>query len=544
MKIYSFSPFGYEGVLVTVEVDFKVGFIGVDIVGLADSAIKESRERMASAINNSDITFPPARILINLSPADQKKEGAGFDLPLALSLLFKKEKTLQENPAFFTGEEKPFDNRTGLADFNINKCTEDPILIMGELELSGAVRGVRGVNAAASSAFSKGISKCIVPKVNEDEARAVSGMRVYGAVTLTDAFEALSHPEYFLTQYEAPIKEEGFNDVEVIEGVEFLKVEPGYDYVEIKGQKNLVRALQIAAAGGHNLIAIGSPGCGKTMAIQKFPSLLPLLTLEESQSVTRIMSLAGLLSPDKPRMRIAPFRSPHQSASMEGICGGGPNCTPGELSLAHNGVLFLDEAAEFKPSVLQTLRIPLETGTVTIARAGRSSTYPASFQLLMASNPCPCGNYGSTTKICLCNAKAIENYWKKFSAPLIDRIDLRVPVASEASVPSSEKTSTSTAELRPAIALAIRTARERQGKRNARLTNSEVAEFCKIDSDCHATLDMAEERYGFSPRSITSILKTSRTIADMAGEKSIQKEHLLEAIKYKKAFTNFMDMNM
>lgn len=546
MQIYSFSPFGYEGALVSVEVDLRKGLPGIDMVGLADGAVKESRERMRSAIRNSGLQFPLYRVLINLSPADLKKEGAGFDLPIALAVLVaneEKKNDPDEEDDIVQDDILESDNSASeIIEFD----DTSPVLIMGELELSGKIRAVRGINAAASSAYESGITRCIVAKDNAAEAREVSGMKVYGADSLSDAFKALCDKTKFQTSEEAGDNNSTATDENtvIIDGVAFQKVTSEYEYAQVKGQRFLVRGLQIAAAGGLNLIAIGSPGCGKTMAIQKFPGLLPLLTTAESQPVMRIMSLAGILSLNSPKVRVPPFRAPHQTASMEGLCGGGPYCTPGEASLAHNGVLFLDEAAEFKQTVLQALRIPLESGTITLSRAGRSSTFPASFQLLMAANPCPCGNYGSETKVCLCSARAVEMYWKKFSAPLIDRIDIRIPVKIESEIPNSEKTSITTDELRVEIARAIKTQRERQKKRNGRLTSDEIEKFCKIDDETQSLLSMAETRYGFSQRSLASILKTARTIADMAGSQNILIDHVREAIKYKKSFTNFMDMKM
>lgn len=546
MQVYSFSPFGYEGSLVSVEVDLRNGLPKFDMVGLADGAVKESRERVQSAIRNSGLKFPLYRVLINLSPADLKKEGAGFDLPIALSILIaaeEKKNSPDDDGADYSDD---IDGSGEGGEDPIEFDDASPILIMGELELSGKIRAVRGINAAASSARECGISRCIVAKDNAAEARQVAGMKVYGADSLFDAFGALCDKSKFQTSQDAAdnVTSDIDENTDIIDGVTFQKVTSEYEYAQVKGQKFLVRGLQIAAAGGLNLIAIGSPGCGKTMAIQKFPGLLPLLTTAESQPVARIMSLAGLLSIHSPKVRVPPFRAPHQTASMEGLCGGGPYCTPGEASLAHNGVLFLDEAAEFKPTVLQALRIPLESGEITLSRAGRSSTFPASFQLLMAANPCPCGNYGSETKICLCSARAVEMYWKKFSAPLIDRVDLRVPVKSESEIPNSEKTCVTTAQLRVEIARAIKTQRARQGKRNGRLAQDEIDKFCKIDDETQALLNMAETRYGFSQRSIASILKTSRTIADMAGCDNITSNHVREAIKYRKSFTNFMDMKV
>lgn len=520
MQIYSFSPFGYEGALVTVEVDLRRGIPATDIVGLADGAVKESRERMQAAIRNAGFEYPPERVLISLSPADLKKEGAGFDLPVALAVL---------------GAKAQAEGASGFID--------EPLLVMGELELSGRVRAVKGVHAAVSTAAASGIMRCIVPVQNADEAREIAGVHVYGADSLENAFQAMSDPSFFVAgdiDTRAEAVPAGCLEKD---GIYFPEISTGYEYAELKGQRQLVRALQIAAAGGHNLIALGAPGCGKTMAIQKFPAINPVLTTDEAQSVTRIWSLAGLIKPSEPLIRIPPFRIPHQTASIEGICGGGPTCRPGEISLAHNGVLFLDEAAEFRSSVLQMLRVPLENGTITLSRAGRSTSYPARFQLLMAVNPCPCGNYGSRTKICLCSLKSIEQYWKKFSAPLLDRIDLRVFVEnkSEEEGEIEERPGlTTTEEIRTDIARAVKAQRKRQGSKNAQLSPQEILDFCPLDAEARKVLDNATLRYGFSPRAISSCLKVARTIADLAGEKDIQADHMIEAVEFHKLCTNLV----
>ena len=514
MQIYSFSPFGYEGALVTVEVDLRRGIPATDIVGLADGAVKESRERMQAAIRNAGFEYPGERVLISLSPADLKKEGAGFDLPVALGVLAAKAE-----------------------DDGAGAFIDEPLLVMGELELSGRVRAVKGVHAAVSTAAASGIMRCIVPVQNADEAREIAGVQVYGADSLENAFRALSDPSFFVGRSGAGSEKEAPAGCVECEGVFFPEIAPGYEFAELKGQKKLVRALQIAAAGGHNLIAMGAPGCGKTMAIQKFPAINPVLTVEEAQSVTRIWSLAGLIKPSEPLIRIPPFRIPHQTASIEGICGGGPTCRPGEISLAHNGVLFLDEAAEFRSSVLQMLRVPLENGTISLSRAGRTTVYPARFQLLMAVNPCPCGNYGSKSKICLCSLKSIDQYWKKFSAPLLDRVDLRVFVenkAEENCEPQPRPGLTTTEEIRTGIARAVKAQRKRQGLKNAQLSPQEILDHCALDPEGRKLLDNATLRHGFSPRAISSCLKVARTIADIAGEKDIKGEHMEEAIDFHK----------
>ena len=527
MHIYSFSPFGYEGSLVPVEVDLRRGIPTVDIVGLADGTVKESRERMQAAIRNSGLEFPLERVLISLSPADLKKEGAGFDLPIALAVLCAK-------------------NKIGAAESVPTIIDGEDILVLGELELSGKVRHVKGVFSAVSTAASAGILKCIVPAANAEEAREVQGMKVFGADTLEEAFIALDHKENFTERKNNSAYEKNLENVESVEDILFPKVSPGFEFAEIKGQARLLRSLQVAAAGGHNLIAVGEAGCGKTLSIQRFLALLPLLTKEEGQSVTRILSLAGLLPPEESLVRIPPFRTPHQTASIEGICGGGPSCRPGEISLAHNGVLFLDEAAEFKTGVLQMLRVPIETGKITLVRAGRSSVFPANFQLLMAANPCPCGNFGSKTKICLCSPRAVELYWKKFSAPLLDRIDIRVHAENESDKTEEKplvQKNFSTNELRKGIARATKAQRKRQGKKNARLVPSEIAEFCKLDNESKSVLDNASLRYGFSPRAISSCLKLSRTIADMEERENIIFKDVMEAVSMRKSLSTFMDFS-
>ena len=379
--IYSFSPFGYDGSIVSVEVDLRHGIPVTDIVGISDGAVKETRERVQSAIRNSGLDYPSERVLISLSPADLKKEGTGFDLPIALGILQK-------------------------------NFTED-VLIMGELELSGAIRPVRGVHAACSSALEKGIQYAIVPTENLNEALE-TGIRAFGCDTL---YEAYKLPDALSTRQIATV--DSYDNT-----ISFREPD---EKLSIKMTEKEMLALVVGASGRFNMMFFGSPGCGKTMLMQYMQYLTPSLTEEESKSVKRIYSLAGLPLKDENRT-YPPFRIPHQTASIEGICGGGPNCRPGEITLAHNGVLFLDEAAEFRSSVLQMLRVPLENKSITLSRAGRSTTYPANFQLLMALNPCPCGNYGSKDKICLCSKKSVELYWKKIGGPLLDRVPIRLHI--------------------------------------------------------------------------------------------------------------------
>ena len=509
MNIVSFSPFGYEGNIVSVEVDLRRGIPAVDLVGLADNAVKEARERMRSAIINSGFDFPKERVLISLSPADLKKEGAGFDLAIALVVMI--------NP--------------------INeKLVDKTVLVMGELELSGNLRPVRGIHAAVSTAISLGIKTCIVCSENAPEACGIRGMKVLSCNNLKEAYDSITSLGDDSEEIETNEKIQQKNN-----SVEFLPVDLSQDFSLIKGLPFLVRGLQIAASGGHNLLAYGPPGCGKTLALQRFSSLLPCLETEESLSVTRIYSLAGLLPPKSSLIKKRPFRIPHQSASLEGMIGGGINCRPGEISLAHNGVLFLDEAAEFRTSVLQSLRVPIESGKVTLSRAGRHTVFPAEFQLLIATNPCPCGNFGSDTKICVCSAHAVEQYWKKFSGPLLDRMDIRVPVfnsseniLAEDKKQENEQISFSTEFLRKEIATAIKVQKSRQGKLNARLLPEEINYYCKLDEECNDFMNSQIKKYDFSARGVHSCIKLARTIADMQESYAIRLEDLKEAVSYRK----------
>lgn len=540
MNIFSFSPFGYEGALVSVEVDLRRGIPAVDIVGLADSAVKESRERMRAAIRNCGLNFPQERVLINLSPADLKKEGAGFDLPIALAVLGA------SATCTGTSTSAPSTNLPTNDDMANELLANLSVLVMGELDLAGNVRPVRGVHAAVATAKEHGITHCIVPKQNVPEA-SVSGMYLYGASTVADAFNALKRDALqsaFSLQKDTFAQSKEF----VSHGIAFPPLDANCDFKTVKNCGVLVRALQIAAAGRHNLLVFGSPGCGKTLALQRFTSILPCLSREESATVTRIYSLAGLIEPGGSQLKVRPFRMPHQSASIEGMMGGGLGCRPGEVSLAHNGVLFLDEAAEFRTSVLQMLRVPLETGSITLSRAGRCTTYPSDFQLLLATNPCACGNFGSKEKVCLCSARSVEQYWKKFSAPLLDRIDLRVslvdnePFASEINSSAQNNfakdfsyyNEISSAKLRAPIALAVHQQMRRQQKWNANLSAEECASYIKLCDKVEEALQKAMMLHNFSMRAEACVRKLARTIADLEGSEEIAIHHLEEAVFFRR----------
>jgi len=476
MAIYTFSPFGYDGSIVTVEADLRRGIPAVDIVGLADGAVKESRERMKAAIRNSGFELPAERILISLSPCDLKKEGAGFDLSIALAVLAEKE------------------------DYPRSQAAK--VMVMGELELSGKLRPVKAVYPALVAAVESGIGYAIVPKGSETA--VPNGINVEYAEDLREAYDALCRFDEDECYGNDSDEEEKEENTEM--KIEFDEI-PENNLDSIEGHNGLKYAMAVAVAGGHHLLAYGAPGCGKTMTLQHLPELMPKLLHEESQSTTRIYSLAGLLNPNEGFMKRRPFRMPHQTATIEGMCGGGVHVRPGEISLAHNGVLFLDEAAEFRSSVLQMLRVPLETHSITLARAGRCTIYPARFQLVMATNPCPCGNYGSKDKICLCSAKSVEMYWRKFSGPLLDRISIRFNVEDD----EFSGDDYSLENLRRRIKLAWERQYKRQGKLNQDLNPQEVLDFIKTTDGVKSELS----NLNLSVRATTNILKLARTIADM-----------------------------
>ena len=482
--INTFSPFGYEGAMISVEVDLRRGIPAIDIVGLADSAVKESRERMRTAIKNSGLEFPQERVLLSLSPADLKKEGSGYDLSIALAIL---------------------EAQYGL---EIN----DNVFVMGELELSGRCRFVDGINAALQSASLHNVEYAIVPK--DDRIVVPNGIKVKQVISLTEAYFALcdiangDFSEFDENKDTTPTYSVEFNN----DGFESLDL--------IEGNNGLKLAMAVAVAGRHHMIVWGRPGCGKTMVLHHMPSITPELSYDEAQSVNRIFSLAGLPDPKK-----RPFRHPHQTCSIEGMCGGGPNCKCGEISLAHNGTLFLDEAGEFKSSVLQMLRVPLENHSITLCRAGRSTVYPANFQLVMAVSPCPCGNLGVKDRTCLCSAKIIEQYWRKFSAPLLDRIAIRVDKNND-----TEELTFSQTELRSMIKRAFEAQHERNVY-NEQMSLEQLDKFAPLHNESSKYLESLMWKRNLSIRQVVNIRKVARTIADMRGFKDITLDDVKRAEK-------------
>ena len=464
--IYSFYNWGYEGSIVSIEVDLRHGIPATDFVGLADSSVKETRVRVQSAIRNSNLDYPSERVLISLSPADLRKEGAVFDLPIALGIL---QKNFTEN-----------------------------VLVMGKLDLSGGIRSVRGVHAACSTALASGIQYAIVPTANLGEALA-TGIKAIGCDTLCDAYKL---PDALSTKNIATV--DSYDET-----ITFREPDSEYkDKIEMTEKEML--ALVVGASGRFNMMFFGSPGCGKTMLMQYMQYLTPSLTEEESKSVKRIYSLAGYCNKDENKV-YPPFRTPHQTASIEGICGGGPNCRPGEITLAHNGVLFLDEAAEFRSSVLQMLRVPLENKTITLSRAGRTTTYPANFQLLLAMNPCPCGNYGSKDKICLCSAKLVDMYWKKIGEPLLDRVPIRLHIDPE----EGERKEYSLEELQSYVKRATEESR-RLGASFRDLTVEQIYNFIPVN--VFERLTKIADEYGWFERRRYDLYRVWITIVSAFGD--------------------------
>ena len=543
MDIVSFSRFGYGGEIVKIETDLRKGIPATEIVGLPDGAVRESRERVKAAIINSGFEFPRERILINLSPADLKKEGSAFDLAIALSVLSAKD----------AGRDGG-----GLGG---------AVMVLGELELSGAVRKVRGISSAIAGAVESGIGTFILPEENYAEAEIFPDVKIFPVASLEQAYALLKEGAIGLSE-----EGEGCEASTASQAARHRQP-PEYEIVwpdvqgelgsfdDIAGQGTLIRALEIAAAGGHHVLVYGPPGCGKTMAITRFPTILPLLDAETSAVLTRIRGTAGLAeaassgaAAGECGMRLAaPFRMPHQNSSLEGMVGGGKHCSPGEISLAHGGVLFLDEAALFRSSVLQALRAPLESGNVTLSRAGRHTTFPARFQLLAAMNPCPCGKFGVAGRICTCAPNMVARYWQQLTEPILDRIDIRVEAALPPAVAEEKKSGGSSVQER--LRKSVSCARLRQWERNrdserqytgpdwlnAYLTPAEIGRVCVLTGGARAFIKEAASRHKLSGRSIHSLLKVARTIADTDGSEQIAEEHLGEALSLRTWSPNVPD---
>ena len=498
-KVLSSAVIGIDAYVVEVEVDISQGLPSFSTVGLPEGAVRESKERVKAAIKNSGYHFPSDRITVNLAPADIKKEGSAFDLPMALGILAA----------------------TGL----VNRSSYSGYLFLGELALDGLIRPVRGVLPMAMAAKKLGLKGIFLPEENASEAAVVEGIDILPVNALAQVIGALRgiaklspFKVDIAKLFQAPVSDVDFKDV--------------------RGQENAKRAVEISATGGHNLIMIGPPGSGKTMLAKRLPTVLPVLSFEESLDTSKIYSVMGLMPSGHGLITLRPFRSPHHTISDAGLIGGGQNPKPGEVSMAHNGVLFLDELPEFRRNVLEVLRQPMEDGQVTISRANSTVAYPAEFMLVAAMNPCPCGFLGDPKRECICTTLQIQRYRAKISGPLLDRIDLHMEVPA---VPYKDLAGISEGASSVEILKRVMGARKIQEERfartkiftNARMNSRHIKKYCRIDSESGALLEKAMDRFGLSARAHARILKIARTIADLEGRAEIGAPHVAEAIQYR-----------
>jgi len=498
-KVLSSAVIGIDAYIVQVEVDISQGLPAFATVGLPEGAVRESKERVKASIKNSGYHFPSDRITVNLAPADIKKEGSAFDLPMALGILAA----------------------TGL----VPKASFDQYIILGELSLDGLIRPVKGALPIAITAKEMDLKGIFLPVENAPEAAVVEGIGIYPVETLFQLVETLLGVSK-IDPYEVDMKEL------------FQKPEHLVDFGDVRGQENVKRTMEIAAAGGHNLILIGPPGAGKTMLTRRFYTILPQLSFQEALETSKVYSVMGLMPKGHGLIRARPFRAPHHTISDAGLIGGGQSPKPGEVSLSHNGVLFLDELPEFKKNVLEVLRQPMEDGSVTIARASSTVTYPANFMLVAAMNPCPCGFLGDPKRECACTYLQVQRYRSKISGPLMDRIDIHMEVPS---VQFRDLSSKEGGQSSSEILERVEKAREIQTKRfqrmkihtNASMNSRQIRRFCAVDSESDDLLEIAMDKLGLSARAHSRILKIARTIADLEENPDIHSQHVAEAIQYR-----------
>lgn len=502
VKTYGAAVRGIDAVTITMEVSVKGGQAVFTLVGLPDSAIKESRERISSALNVNDWKIPSKSVTINMAPADIKKEGSAYDLPLAIGILAASEEIKKEQLEHY--------------------------MIMGELSLDGTLQPIRGALPIALQAKAAGFKGLILPQSNAREAGVVDGLDVYGMLTIVDVVRFLEG-----TQQVEPVQ------VDLSGEFEQQVLSTDADFADVRGQENIKRALEVAAAGGHNLLMVGPPGAGKSMMAKRLPGILPPLTLNEALETTKIHSVAGIKAQDTSLIMQRPFRSPHHTVSDVALVGGGVNALPGEISLAHNGVLFLDELPEYKKQVLEVLRQPLEDGQMNVCRAKLSVTYPSRFMLIAAMNPCPCGHFNDPVHPCTCTPGQIHKYMGRVSGPLLDRIDIQCEINP---VPFTELEKAAPGEPSATIRERVVRARKIQSERfkndkgvycNAQMTPRMMRKYCSLSEDSIMILKYAMEKLGLSARAYDRILKVSRTIADLDGSEHIEVAHVSEAIGYR-----------